>query len=141
MGHTHPGKMASYYSRAGYNAAAGAGSVKEKYEKCEKLGEGTYGVVYKGRDRENGSTVAIKKIRISSRDDDEGIPQTALREIGLLRALTHPNIVKLLDVEAEDSKLNLVFEFCEKDLKKYMDSHHGKFDSATVKRLMKQMLE
>merc|ERR1712100_1005936 len=99
----------------------------------EKLGEGTYGVVYKGRDKETGSTVAIKKIRISSRDDDEGIPQTALREIGLLRALTHPNIVKLLDVEAEDHKLNLVFEFCEQDLKKYMDSRSGKFDAGTVK--------
>lgn len=63
-------------------------------------------------------TLHVSQIRISSRDDDEGIPQTALREIGLLRALTHPNIVKLLDVQAEDSKLNLVFEFCEKDLKK-----------------------
>jgi serine/threonine protein kinase len=130
----------AYYNRgAGYTNSTT--STKDKYERTEKLGEGTYGVVYKGRDRNTGDVVAIKKIRISSRDDDEGIPQTALREIGLLRALTHPNIVKLLDVEAEDSKLNLVFEFCEKDLKKYMDSHHGKFDSATVKRLMKQMLE
>ena len=34
------------------------------------------------------------QIRISSRDDDEGLPQTALREIGLLRALNHPHIVK-----------------------------------------------
>jgi serine/threonine protein kinase len=100
-----------------------------------------YGVVYKGRDRESGQQVAIKKIRISSRDDDEGLPQTALREIGLLRALNHPHIVKLLDVEAEDSKLNLVFEFMEKDLKKHMDTTHGKFDSMTVKRITKQMLD
>jgi serine/threonine protein kinase len=49
-------------------------------------------------------------------------------------------IRRLLDVEAEDHKLNLVFEFCDKDLKKYMDSHHGKFDATTVKRLMKQMV-
>jgi len=129
--------MAYYNRTAGYTAT----STKEKYERTEKLGEGTYGVVYKGRDRESGNTVAIKKIRISSRDDDEGLPQTALREIGLLRSLNHPNIVKLLDVEAEDSKLNLVFEFCEKDLKKHMDSHHGKFDSSTVKRIMKQMID
>lgn len=115
--------------------------MKEKYEKMEKLGEGTYGVVYKGRDREAGNTVAIKKIRISSRDDDEGIPQTALREIGLLRALNHPNIVKLLDVEADDTKLNLVFEFCDKDLKKHMDSQRSKFDAATVKRMVKQMVD
>jgi serine/threonine protein kinase len=48
------------YARAGYTSAA---SSKEKYERTEKLGEGTYGVVYKGRDRETGNTVAIKKVR------------------------------------------------------------------------------
>jgi len=128
-------------SMATYNrTSAPAAGIKEKYEKSEKLGEGTYGVVYKGRDRENGQVVAIKKIRISSRDD-EGLPQTALREIGLLRALNHPNIVKLLDVEADDNKLNLVFEFCDKDLKKHMDSQRSKFDAKTVKRMMKQMVD
>jgi serine/threonine protein kinase len=135
--------MSSYYNHrgAGYAGGGAPAGTREKYDKLEKLGEGTYGVVYKGKDRETGNIVAIKKIRISSRDDDEGIPQTALREIGLLRALSHPNIVKLLDVDAEASKLNLVFEFCEKDLKKHMDSHRGKFDATTVKRMLKQMLE
>lgn len=64
----------------------------EKYEKLEKLGEGTYGVVYKGKHKETGELVAIKKIRLEKEDD--GVPSTAIREISLLKNLKHPNIVE-----------------------------------------------
>ena len=64
----------------------------EKYEKLEKLGEGTYGVVYKGKHKETGELVAIKKIRLEKEDD--GVPSTAIREISLLKNLNHPNIVE-----------------------------------------------
>lgn len=50
------------------------------------------------------------------------MPSTALREISLLKELDHPNIVKLKDVEHSDGKLHLVFEWLDKDLKKYMDA-------------------
>lgn len=49
----------------------------EDFQKIEKIGEGTYGVVYKGRNRNTGQIVAMKKIRLES--DDEGIPSTAIR--------------------------------------------------------------
>lgn len=48
----------------------------------EKLGEGTYGIVYKATDKETGEIVAVKKIRLEH--TDEGIPSTAIREISLL---------------------------------------------------------
>ena len=66
--------------------------VNELYEKIEKIGEGTYGVVYKARDRASNAVVALKKIRLET--EDEGVPSTAIREISLLKELTHPNIVK-----------------------------------------------
>ena len=38
----------------------------ENFQKIEKIGEGTYGVVYKARDRESGKMVALKKIRLDT---------------------------------------------------------------------------
>lgn len=53
---------------------------------------GTYGVVFKGKNKKTGELVAIKKIRMES--EDEGIPSTAIREVSLLKELVHPNIVQ-----------------------------------------------
>uniref|UniRef100_A0A8B9RLL7 Cyclin-dependent kinase 1 n=1 Tax=Astyanax mexicanus TaxID=7994 RepID=A0A8B9RLL7_ASTMX len=92
----------------------------EDYMKIEKIGEGTYGVVYKGRHKSTGQVVALKKIRLES--EEEGVPSTAVREISLLKELQHPNVVRLLDVLMQESKLYLVFEFLSMDLKKYLDS-------------------
>ena len=52
---------------------------------------GTYGVVYKGKNKKTGRLVALKKIRLES--EDEGVPSTAIREISLLKELQHANIV------------------------------------------------
>ena len=65
----------------------------QKYIKLSKIGEGTYGVVYKAKDRETGDILALKKIRLD--DEDEGVPGTAIREIALLKEVSrHKNIVK-----------------------------------------------
>lgn len=55
--------------------------IMERYQKMEKIGEGTYGVVYKAKDRVTGEIIALKKIRLEA--EDEGIPSTAIREISL----------------------------------------------------------
>jgi hypothetical protein len=95
-----------------------------KYEKLEKVGEGTYGKVYKAQDKATGQLVALKKTRLEM--DEEGIPPTALREISLLNLLSHSlYLVKLLAVEQANKNgkpvLYLVFEFLDTDLKKFMD--------------------
>lgn len=78
----------------------------EDYMKIEKIGEGiewfcyfwlfyyatgTYGVVYKARNKKTNETVALKKIRLEN--EEEGVPSTAIREISLLKELQHPNVV------------------------------------------------
>ncbi|KAH3871880.1 cyclin-dependent kinase 1-like [Dreissena polymorpha] len=92
----------------------------DDYLKIEKIGEGTYGVVYKGKNKKTNKFVALKKIRLES--EDEGVPSTAVREISLLKELQHPNIVCLEDVLMQENKLYLVFEFLSMDLKRYMDT-------------------
>jgi len=94
--------------------------IMEKYSKLEKIGEGTYGVVYKAKDKKTQELLALKKIRLEA--EDEGIPSTAIREISLLKQLQHPNIVRLYDVVHTEKKLTLVFEFLDQDLKKYLDA-------------------
>lgn len=91
----------------------------EKYSKIEKVGEGTYGVVYKARTNKTGEIVALKKIRLEQ--EDEGVPSTAIREISLLKEMKDENVIKLLDIVHSEAKLYLVFEFLDMDLKKYMD--------------------
>jgi len=93
----------------------------ERYNRIEKIGEGTYGIVYKAQDTENNAIVALKKIRLEV--EDEGIPSTAIREIALLKQLHHPNIVRLYDVIHTEKRLTLVFEYLDQDLKKFLDAH------------------
>lgn len=90
-----------------------------KYQKLEKIGEGTYGEVYKAKEKSSGKLVALKKIRLEH--EDEGVPSTAIREIALLKELNHPNVVVLREVVYDKQKLYLVFEFLDQDLKRYMD--------------------
>lgn len=67
--------------------------IKDFYTIKEKIGEGTYGVVYKAEDNmHNKRLVALKKIRLES--EEEGIPSTAIREVSILRELKHDNIVQ-----------------------------------------------
>ncbi|KAF7366684.1 Pkinase-domain-containing protein [Mycena sanguinolenta] len=110
------------------------------YIQLEKLGEGTYATVFKGRSKTTNEIVALKEIHL---DAEEGTPSTAIREISLLKELKHVNVLRLHDVIHTETKLILVFEFCEQDLKRYMDAHgqRGALDPATVKSFMFQLLK
>jgi len=79
----------------------------------------------------------LKKIRLEL--EDEGVPSTSIREISVLKELDHANIVKLLDVVFTADKLQLVFEFLDQDLKKYIDSV-DKMNSVLVQSYMYQLL-
>ncbi|OBT50339.1 CMGC/CDK/CDK5 protein kinase [Pseudogymnoascus sp. 24MN13] len=110
------------------------------FQQLEKLGEGTYATVFKGRNRQTGELVALKEIHL---DSEEGTPSTAIREISLMKELKHPNILSLHDVIHTESKLMLVFEYMDTDLKRYMDTtgDRGALNPVTIKSFMHQLLK
>ena len=62
------------------------------YEKLMKIGEGAYGAVFKARNIHTNQIVALKISKFDAYD--EGIPSTTIREMSILKSLSHPNIVK-----------------------------------------------
>lgn len=109
-----------------------------EFTESQKIGEGTYGQVYKARDT-SGEWVALKKLRLD--DNGEGVPVTTLREVALLKELVHDNIVRLRDVVAAPPKLYLVFDYHEQDLKQCMDKHFRDGMPATlIKTCIMQIL-
>uniref|UniRef100_A0A0N5A975 cyclin-dependent kinase n=1 Tax=Syphacia muris TaxID=451379 RepID=A0A0N5A975_9BILA len=109
----------------------------ETYEKLEKLGEGTYATVYKGRSRLTEKFVALKEIRLEL---EEGAPCTAIREVSLLRDLRHANIVTLHDIIHTERLLTLVFEYVDRDLKQYLDDCHENVSMHNVRLFTVQLL-
>jgi len=91
------------------------------YDRCGVvLGEGSYGKVYLAYDRKTGEKVALKKMSLEQ--DFNGIPVIAMREVAILKELSsHPNIVTLEDVLYNDNHLYLVFEWLDRDLRRYLD--------------------
>uniref|UniRef100_A0A8C4WUL3 cyclin-dependent kinase n=1 Tax=Eptatretus burgeri TaxID=7764 RepID=A0A8C4WUL3_EPTBU len=109
----------------------------ETYTKLDKLGEGTYATVYKGRSKLTDNLVALKEIRL---EHEEGAPCTAIREVSLLKDLKHANIVTLHDIVHTEKSLTLVFEYLEKDLKQYMDDCGNIMSMHNVKLFLFQLL-
>lgn len=86
----------------------------EKYESICTVGEGSYGVVLKCKDKTNGSVVAIKKFLET--DNDKAVKKIATREIKILKMLRHENLVNLIEVFRKNRRIYLVFEFIEHNL-------------------------
>lgn len=109
----------------------------ETYVKLDKLGEGTYATVFKGKSKLTDNLVALKEIRL---EHEEGAPCTAIREVSLLKDLKHANIVTLHDIVHTPKSLTLVFEYLEKDLKQYMDDCGGIMSMNNVRIFLFQLL-
>ncbi|XP_041861028.1 cyclin-dependent kinase 16-like isoform X3 [Melanotaenia boesemani] len=109
----------------------------ETYIKLDKLGEGTYATVYKGRSKLTENLVALKEIRL---EHEEGAPCTAIREVSLLKDLKHANIVTLHDIIHTQKSLTLVFEYLDKDLKQYLDDCGNIIHVHNVKLFLFQLL-
>ncbi|KAI9371134.1 kinase-like domain-containing protein [Aspergillus egyptiacus] len=122
----------------------GCTSIRD-FEFLDKLGEGTFGEVYKARSKKDGSIVALKKILMHNERD--GFPITALREIKLLKMLSHTNIMRLREMAVERSKgrkkpsMYMVFPYMEHDLSGLLENPAVQFTEPQIKCYMIQLLE
>ncbi|CAJ0593571.1 unnamed protein product [Cylicocyclus nassatus] len=124
--------------KLGYGACR---SVNE-FQKLNRIGEGTYGIVYRAKDTKSGQIVALKKVRVDNKMSAQvGISDSALREIVLLKRLRHENIVELKEVAVsrDPQGMFLVMEYCEQDLAKLLDEMVHPFTEPQVKCLMQQL--
>ncbi|SYZ64382.1 protein_kinase (plasmid) [Leishmania braziliensis MHOM/BR/75/M2904] len=114
-------------------------STAGRYKHVVKLGEGTYGSVYKGTEIQTGKVVAFKRMVVTS--DDEGVPGAAIREICLLKELRHDNVVDLFEVLFEPPKITMIFELCDCDLKRFMESRPKRLldAEAEMRPILKQI--
>jgi len=110
------------------------------FEKLNRIGEGTYGIVYRARDTTSGEIVALKKMRMEREKD--GIPISGLREISILLSCSHENVVQLKEIVVGKSleSMFLVMEYCEQDLASLIDNMQTPFSESQVKCLIIQLL-
>ncbi|XP_019460153.1 PREDICTED: cyclin-dependent kinase G-2-like isoform X1 [Lupinus angustifolius] len=113
----------------------------DEFERLNKIDEGTYGVVYRARDKKTGEIVALKKVKMEK--EREGFPLTSLREINILLSFHHRSIVDVKEVVVGSSldSIFMVMEYMEHDLKGLMESIKQPFSQSEVKCLMIQLLE
>ncbi|KAK6157159.1 hypothetical protein DH2020_011407 [Rehmannia glutinosa] len=112
----------------------------DTFEKLDKIGQGTYSSVYKGRDLLHNKVVALKKVRFDNMDPES--VKFMAREILILRRLDHPNVIKLegLVTSRTSNSLYLVFEYMEHDLTGIASLPGVKFTEPQVKCYMQQLL-
>lgn len=112
---------------------------EQQYQKLEKLGEGSYGVVYKAAQVCSGELVAIKKIKLDC--TSEGIPQTTLREISILKSLRHDCVIHLKQAGFNENQMYMIFEYIDQDMEAFLNSHAGEAEIAIpiIKRLTYQL--
>ncbi|XP_015894373.3 cyclin-dependent kinase G-2 isoform X1 [Ziziphus jujuba] len=113
----------------------------DEFERLNKIDEGTYGVVYRARDKKTGEIVALKKVKMEK--EREGFPLTSLREINILLSFHHPSIVDVKEVVVGSNldSIFMVMEYMEHDLKGLMETMKQPFSQSEVKCLMLQLLD
>jgi hypothetical protein len=115
----------------------------ECYQRLNFIDQGTYGLVFRAEDIETKEVYALKQVKLTAKETSKvGFPITALREINILLALQHPNIVKVKEMVVGSSidKIYMVMEYCENDLKMCMKTSQQSFSIAEIKTLMIQLL-
>ena len=93
----------------------------KKYEIIREIGDGTYGIVYEGINKENNQKVAIKRLKQKYKSLEECLSKI---EVKVLEKLNHENIVQLKEViRDKKGQVSYIFEYCDCNLYEFIESH------------------
>jgi cell division cycle 2-like protein len=113
------------------------------YELLGEIDEGTFGRVYRARDRYSRSLFALKSVKLGKKSDTLGYPITSIREINILLTLKHPNIVTIYEiiVGSTTTEVYVVLELMDHDLKSLMENMYERyFTISSIKNISKQLI-
>ncbi|KAG9038846.1 hypothetical protein FRB95_014395 [Tulasnella sp. JGI-2019a] len=110
------------------------------YERLNHIEEGSYGIVFRARDKETGDIVALKKLKLD--EEKYGFPITSLREIMALMTCQHENVVGLREIVVGDTltQVFIVMDFVEHDLKTLLTLMPAPFKQSEIKTLLLQLI-
>lgn len=99
------------YKKETYCPMAGQNIIAGRYQLLDEIGSGGMGTVYKGKDLQSQSLVAVKVLAADVVQSSPILLERFYRESETLGALNHPNIVKLLSTVEEDDNHFLIMEY------------------------------
>ena len=112
----------------------------QDYTRLQKIGEGSFGKIYKARQESSGRVVALKKLKLHVY---RKAPQFDFEKEVALHVLLEgqPNVVQLREVLREEGKVYLVMEYFHTDLFSLLDQHHSLLGLQERLRLAAQLIE
>lgn len=112
----------------------------DNYEYLNKIDEGSYGIVFRAKDKVTGEIVAIKKIKLQT--ENEGFPITSIREINILLSIQNENIINISEIVVGNTtdKIYCVMEYMDYELKALLNDKTYIFNWSHIKCLFKQLL-
>jgi len=117
--------------------------ILEDYFLESKIGEGSYGEVYKTIKKSTNEIFATKKVE-KQKIMGEKLRQYFMNEIDIIKELNHPNIMKLIDIKTTYNSFYLITEYCNggtltENLSSFQKLYKSPFPENLVIHLMKQI--
>lgn len=110
----------------------------DRYKILKTIGDGTYGSVSKAVHKTTGEVVAIKQMKKKVRNWNECV---TMREVRVLLNISHPNVVRLLEVIKEDNYLALIFEFLDEDVYHHIKDRNKLLSETQIRNIIFQTLQ
>ncbi|VDN36828.1 unnamed protein product, partial [Gongylonema pulchrum] len=117
------------------------------FERLAKIGEGTFGEVFKARCKDTGRIVTLKQIEMES--ENEGFPAKTLQEVKMMQKFKYMHINELLEICSSKETIDtrglytfyMVFAYCEHDLASLLANTKIQLSLVHIKTMMKQLFK